>query len=330
MTRWGFVATGGIAATLAREVALAEGARSYAVASRDAGRARAFAEEHGFERSYGSYEELLADDAVDVVYVATPHRQHHAVVRPALEAGRSVLCEKAFTCTLAATRDLVGLARERELFCMEAMWTRFQPLVRRLVDLVADGAVGEVQMVQADLGFAAQDRPADHRLWDPSQGGGAMLDLGVYPVSFAHMLLGPPETVRAVGSVTGRGVDASAGVLLGWGSGAHATLSASLTGQVGRSAQVVGTTGRIALEPPFHHPPRLVLHRDGREPEEITAAHRGRGYVHMVEHVQECLAQGRTESPLMPLDDTVAVMATLEEALHQLGVTATDEGFPTP
>ncbi len=329
MSRWGFVGAGGIAATVARDLALTEGAEALAVGSRNLTRARSFAAEHGFERAYGSYAELFADDDVDVVYVATPHAQHHAVARPAMEAGRAVLVEKSFTVSSAAAVDLVAVARERGVFAMEAMWTRFLPLVRRLVDVVADGAIGEVRVVQADFGFPG---PADgtDRLWDPAQGGGAMLDLGVYPVSFAHLLLGPPSTVQVTGSLAATGVDADAGVLLGWDGGAHAALSCSLTSRMSGAARVVGTRGRVEVLSPFHHPPAFVLHRDGAEPEQVTATTTGRGYAHMLGHVQDCLAAGLTESPVMPLGATLQVMAVLDTALDRLGAVHVDEGFPPP
>ena len=328
-TRWGFVATGSIAATLADELAQVEGAVPFAVASRSVARARAFAETHGFERAYGSYDELLADTGVDVVYVATPHAQHHAVARRALEGGKPVLVEKAFTVSLAAARDLVALARSRELFCMEAMWMRFLPVMGRLRSLVADGAIGQVRSLRADLGFVREFR-GDDRLWDPSQGGGALLDLGVYPVSFAQMLLGTPSSVSVAGALGRGGVDTDAGLLLGWPGGEVAQLTCSITSEVEGSAQVVGTAGRIDVTPRFHHPPRLVVHRDSREPLVVEAAPVGRGYTHQLVAVAEALAAGRTESDVMPLDDTLAVMAVLDQALESLGAAAVDEGFARP
>jgi predicted dehydrogenase len=327
-TRWGFVATGGIAARLAGELALVEGAVPLAVASRDAGRARAFADAHGFERAYGSYAELVADPDVDVVYVATPHAQHHAVVRSLLDAGTAVLVEKPMTCTADAARDLVGLARERGTFLMEAMWTRFQPLVARLRALVADGAIGQLRTVTAEFGFRADPAAVAHRLLDPAQGGGALLDLGVYPVAFAQMLLGAPSSVAVTGSLASTGVDAEAALLLGWPGGEQALLSTSLISTPGGGATLIGTRGRIELEAPFHRTPRLVVHRAGAgEPEVVEAPYHARGYVHQLEHVQDCLARGLVESPVMPLADTLAVAQVLDTAMRALGAAPADEGF---
>lgn len=226
--RWGFLGTGAIAALVADDLVLVEGATWFAVASRTADRAATFAAAQGFERSYGSYAELLADPEVDVVYVATPHAQHHAVTSAVLAAGKPVLVEKAFTCTAAAARDLVEQATAAGVFMMEAMWTRFVPTIVQVRQWLADDAVGRVRQVQADLGFVAPYDPA-HRLFDPAQGGGALLDLGVYPVSFAQLVLGAPSTVHALGVLAENGVDVEGGLLLGHADGAQAVLSVSLT-----------------------------------------------------------------------------------------------------
>jgi predicted dehydrogenase len=324
--RWGFVGTGRIAATVAGDLHLVEGGSPYAVASRDSLRAKEFAAAHGFAVSYGSYADLLADPDVDVVYVATPHGQHHAVVSACLAAGKAVLVEKPVTVTLAAAQDLVDQARAGGVFLMEAMWTRFQPLVAELRRLVADGAIGRLRAVHADFGFV-QPFDVAHRLWDPAQGGGALLDLGVYPVSFAQMLLGAPSSVAVTGTLAESGVDAEAALLLGYPEGEAALLTASLTTMPSGTARLVGTAGRIDLEAPFHHTPALTVHRPGAEPERVTRPFVGRGYVHQLDEVQRCLAAGLTESPIMPLDDTLAVMAVLDEAMDRLGAVHADEGF---
>ena len=325
--RWGFLATGEVAARVAGDLALSRGAVAHAVASRDEGRAHAFARRHGFARAHGSYAALLADPEVDVLYVATPHAQHHALARAALEAGEPVLVEEPVTATAAAARDLVDLARERGLFLMESMRTRTQPLVRRLRQLVQDGAVGELRTVRADIGSRSPVTDPRHRLLDPGQGGGALLDVGVYPVSFAVMLLGAPSSTAAVGSLAATGVDAEAALLLGWPGGEQALLGCTLLAPAARAAELVGTRGRIEVAPSFQQPPRLVLRPDGGDPQVVEIPYRGAGYVDQLEHVQECLARGALESPLAPLADTLAVMAVLDAALGQLGAAHADEGF---
>ncbi|MCF6506178.1 Gfo/Idh/MocA family oxidoreductase [Blastococcus sp. MG754426] len=317
--RWGIVGPGRIAEKVVEDFAVVDGARAVAVASRSQERADGFAARHGLERAYGSYGEILADPDVDVLYVATPHPHHHQFALAALRAGKALLVEKAFTATTAGAAEVVDLARESGTFVMEAMWTRFQPAVARLNELVADGAIGEVRSVQADLGVSREYDPVD-RLFALELGGGALLDLGVYVVSFAQMLLGTPDRVVATGSLFPSGADAEAAILLGWEDGRNAALTTSLKYALPGTARVVGTTGWIDVVPRFHHPQTIVLHRDGAEPEEITRPQTGAGYAHELAEVTGCLRAGRTESPAMPLADTLVVQDVLGQAADQLGV----------
>jgi predicted dehydrogenase len=317
--RWGIVGPGRIAQSVMGDFPHVAGARPVAVASRSADRAQAFAQEHGLERAHGSYAGILADPDVDVLYLATPHPQHHAVALAAIEAGKALLVEKAFTATTAGAQEVVDAARANGVFVMEAMWTRFQPVVVRLRELVADGAIGEVRSVQADLGVDRVYDPAD-RLFALELGGGALLDLGVYVVSFAQMLLGAPDRVTAAGSTYPTGVDAEAALLLGWEDGRSATLTTSLRYPTPGSARVFGTGGWIDVLPRFHHPATIVLHRTGADPEEITLPPDGTGYSHELAEVTRCLQEGRTESAVMPLADTLAVQDVLGQAAVQLGV----------
>jgi predicted dehydrogenase len=317
--RWGVVGPGRIAENVIGDFAVVDGARPVAVASRSLDRARAFADRHGVDRAHGSYAEILADPDVDVLYVATPHPQHHALALGALRAGKALLVEKAFTATTAGAAEVVDLARETGVFVMEAMWTRFLPAVVALRELVADGAIGEVRSVQADLGVAREYDPTD-RLFDLALGGGALLDLGVYVVSFAQMLLGTPERVVAAGSLFPSGADAEASLLLDYGDGRAATLTTSLRNALPGQARVFGTTGWIDVLPRFHHPETIVLHRAGADPETITRPPLGAGYAHELIEVTECVRAGRGESAVMPLADTLAVQTLLGEAAEQLGV----------
>ncbi|MFJ8039663.1 Gfo/Idh/MocA family protein [Kitasatospora sp. NPDC096147] len=318
--RWGVLATGGIAAAFTEDLAAVEGAVVHAVASRTEAAARSFAGRYGIPRAYGSWQELAADPEVDVVYVATPHNAHQEATALLLAADKAVLCEKPFTLNAAQSAELIATARKRELFLMEAMWTYLNPTVRRIAELVADGAIGEVRSVQAEFGFVGPVDPA-HRLWDPALGGGALLDLGVYPVSFAQLLLGEPESVHAWASLTDRGVDANTGVVLGHASGATALLSCTLVAQSGQRAAVHGTEGWIELERDFFHPTGFTLHREGRDPEpHRTARGSGHGYGPEAAEVVRCLRAGLTESPYVPLDSTLAVMRTLDAVRERIGV----------
>jgi predicted dehydrogenase len=320
--RWGILATGGIAAAFTADLLDLPDAEVVAVASRTDASAKAFAERFGIPRAYGSWGALAEDAEVDVVYVATPHSAHREAAGLCLEAGRNVLCEKAFTLNAREAEELVGLARERGLFLMEAMWMYCNPLIRRLKALVDDGAIGEVRTVQADFGLSGPF-PASHRLRDPAQGGGALLDLGVYPVSFAQLLLGEPSDITARAVLSDEGVDLQTGMLLSWESGAHALVHCSIIGGTPVMASVTGSQGRIDIPYGFFHPDRFVLHRDGRDPEEFTAdpaAGTAASLKHEAVEVMRCLRAGETESPLVPLDGSLAVMRTLDAVRDRIGV----------
>jgi predicted dehydrogenase len=318
--RWGVVGPGRIATNVVGDLPLVDGAEAAAVASRTPERAEAFAAEHGFARAHGSYRAIVDDPDVDVLYIATPHPQHRAVALAAIEAGKAVLVEKAFTVTPAATREIVDAARGAGVFAMEAMWTRFQPAIVTLRELIADGAIGEVRAVQADLGTRPPYDPAS-RFFDPAIGGGALFDLAVYPISFAQMVLGTPDSVTAHGVLADTGVDVEEAILLGYPDGRSASLFASLRCYSPGAARVVGTDGWIEVPPRFHHPDSVVLTRTGHAPETYTTGHTGGGYYHELVEVTECIAAGRTESAVMPLDDTVAVqdiMAAVAERLRMV------------
>ncbi|MFF4781896.1 Gfo/Idh/MocA family protein [Streptomyces griseorubiginosus] len=320
--RWGILATGGIAAAFTADLVDLPDAEVVAVASRSEASAKAFAERFGIERAYGEWGALAEDADIDVVYVATPHSAHRAAAGLCLSAGRNVLCEKAFTLNVREAEELVGLAKDGGRFLMEAMWMYCNPLVRRLKALVDDGAIGEVRTVQADFGLAGPFPPA-HRLRDPAQGGGALLDLGVYPVSFAHLLLGEPSDVVARAVLSEEGVDLQTGALLSYDGGALASLHCSLTGGTATIASVTGSLGRIDIPNGFFHPDRFVLHRDGRDPEEFAAdpADGPRNSLkHEAREVMRALRAGETESPLVPLEGTLAVMRTLDAIRDRVGI----------
>jgi predicted dehydrogenase len=317
--RWGIVGPGRIASLVIKDFPYVAGAEAVAVASRSIDRAQTFATEHGLTRAYGSYAEIMADDGVDVIYIATPHPQHHAIALAAIAAGKAALVEKTFAATVAGAEEVIAAAQQRQVFVMEAMWTRFQPAIVAARALIDDGAIGEVRQLQADLGVDRPYNPAD-RLFDPAQGGGAMLDLGVYVVSFAQYFLGTPDRVEVSGSLAPTGVDAEAGLLLGYDDGRVATLLISLKHHTPGAARIQGTKGWIEVPPRFHHPHRILLHRRGQEPEMISRPPLGAGYSHELLEVTERVRAGRIESAIMPLQDTLAVQRILNEACEKLGV----------
>jgi predicted dehydrogenase len=317
--RWGIAGPGRIAEKVVEDLVHVPDAVVTAVGSRSIDRARAFAQRHQLPRAHGSYAELLRDPEIDAVYIATPHPQHHAVALAGIAAGKALLIEKTFTATVAGAEEIVNAARQQGVFVMEAMWTRFQPAIvtaRRLID---EGVIGEVRQVQADLGVDRPYDPAD-RLFDRAQGGGAMLDLGVYVVSLAQYFLGTPERVEVSGSLAPTGVDAEVGLLLAYEDGKAASLLTSLRHATPGAARIHGTGGWIEIPPRFHHPNRIVLRRRGAEPEEIVAPATGTGYGHEFIEVGQCLRAGRLESDVMPLADTLAVQRILNSACKRLGV----------
>lgn len=323
MVRWAVLGPGRIAERVAADFAHVADGELVAVGSRSAERAEEFAQRHGIPRSHGSYAELLADDGVDAVYVATPHSWHAVHGRQVLEAGKALLMEKAFTATLAGAESVVATARERGVFAMEAMWTRFQPAIVRMRELIADGAIGEVRGVEADLGTVREIEPED-RMFSLELGGGTILDLGVYVVSLAQMVLGNPTHVATTGSLLRTGVDGESSYLLSYGDGRSAILRASFYSTPGM-ARIIGTDGWIDVPPRFHHPDRILLHRPGGEDvEEILAPPSSAGYSLEVDEVNRCLADGLSESPVMPLADTLAVQGVLQQAADEIGVALRD------
>ena len=315
--RWGVLGTGAIAHTFARDLGYIDDGIIVAVGSRSATSAQEFGDEFSVPRSYGSYEDLARDDQVEAIYVATPHSHHFAHANLALEYGKAVLVEKAFTTTARDARDLVALARSRGLFLMEAMWTRYLPHIVALRQLVSDGALGDLVAVEADHGKWFAPDPTS-RLFAPELGGSALLDLGVYPVSFASMLLGTPASVVALVDPAFSGVDDRVSMLFGYASGAHAVLTCTSRARSATRACVTGTEARIEIDGDFYAPTSFTLiKRDGgRERFEFSSL--GRGLQYQAQEVARCLREGRHESAIMPLDETVAIMETMEAVLEFL------------
>jgi predicted dehydrogenase len=315
--RWGILGTGGIARSFADDLRLTDSGVVAAVGSRTRESADRFADQFGVDRRHASYESLVADRDVDVIYIATPHPMHRDNALLALRAGKHVLVEKAFTMNAAQAREIVALARERDLFAMEAMWTRFLPHVAVIRDWLARGLLGDIVTVTADHGqWFAED--AGFRLFAPELGGGALLDLGVYPVSFASMVLGSPRAILALSDPAFTGVDAQTSMLFGYDSGAQAVLTCTLRAKSPTRAAIVGTAARIEVEGNFYAPAAVTLiPRDGTAPTRVAPPHEGRGLRHQADEVARRLAAGDRESPLMPLEETIAIMETMDTVLAQ-------------
>jgi predicted dehydrogenase len=319
--RWGILATGWIAERFTDDLKLLDGALVTAVGSRSDESAERFAAAYAIPHAHGSWQALADDPDVDVVYVATPHSAHYEATKLCLAAGKAVLCEKPFTLDTPTAQELVDLATADNLFLMEAMWTRTNPAIRRMLELVADGAIGEVTSVEASFGVQGPFEPS-HRLRDPKLGGGALLDLGVYPLTVAHIFLGDPSEIRAWASLYPEGTDANTGIVLGHPSGAVATLHCGSMGESAQRATVVGTHGRFEIPQPFFTPDRFTMVRRG-DAEEISMPLRGHGMGYEAEEVMRCLREGLLESPLVSHEITLAMMRTCDIIREQIGVSYT-------
>lgn len=322
--RWGILAPGFIAHEFTRDLRTA-GLDVVAVGSRRLESAQAFAAEYDIPHAHGSYAQLVADPDVDIVYIASPHSHHreHAIL--ALEAGKHVLIEKAVTLNAAEATAIRDVAVQRGLLAMEAMWTRYLPHMRRIHELIADGALGGVRTVVADHTQALPTDPA-HRLNALELGGGALLDLGIYPVSFAVDLLGPVAQVRATGRLGETGADTEVAIALAHASGTVSSLVTSSRGAGPNIAHIVGTRARIDIDRVWYTPTSFrVTATDGTVIEEYVSQVEGRGMQFQALHAERLIREGRTDSDLLPFDESIAIMRTLDDIRAQLGVTYPQE-----
>jgi predicted dehydrogenase len=325
--RWGILGCGSIARQWAAAIPLVSGAELCAVGSRSLERAEAFALELGARRAHGTYLALAQDLEVDAVYVATPHPFHAQNVLLCLDHGKAVLCEKPFTLNAAEAKAVAARAKEKKLLVMEAMWTRFFPGMARVRELLADGAIGAVRFVTADFGFKARFDPHG-RLFDPTLGGGALLDVGVYCVSLASMILGKPNEVMAVATRAPTGVDAASAYLLSHPGGQIAVLQAAVTVNTPTEATISGEAGSIRLHSPFFKPSRITVSRKGDVDSTEEFAFEGNGYQFEIAEFCACLSEGRLESTILPLRESVQVMETLDALREAMGVRYPGEPEP--
>ena len=289
----------------------ARGAVMAAAADPDEARRRHIADLYPGVRLVPGADELIEATDIDALVIATPVGLHFDQARRALENGKHVLVEKPFTMNAAEAEELVATARDAGLFLMEAMWARFVPQMVEVRRLLAEGALGEVVTVIADHGqWFAEDR--EFRLFAPELGGGALLDLGIYPVSFASMVLGTPDRVVALADPAFTGVDAQTSILLGHPGGAHAVLTCTLAAKGPTQAAIIGTEARIEIEGPFYAPSAFTLTPREGEPQRSEPPHKGRGMLYEADEVARCIGEGLLESPAMPLDETVAIMRTMD------------------
>ena len=317
--RWGIIATGVIANDFAADLQKLDDAEIVAVGSRSQASADAFGDKYGIPHRYAGYEGVAADPDVDVVYVGTPHSFHHANTLMALQAGKHVLCEKAFAINAKQAAEMIALAREKNLFLMDAIWSRFFPSYAHIRKLLADGALGDVRMVTADFGFKA---PLNEiaRLVEPALAGGALLDIGVYNVQLASMVFGKPEKITASATLGSTGVDEQLGMVFNYAGGQMAVLGATFQAETTQEAHIIGTEGRIHLHKKFWHPTSLGVSMGEKPMEVLDFPVEGHGLRLEAQAVMTHIRNGETESPLMPLDETLSIMHTMDEVRAKVGV----------
>ena len=317
--RWGILGSGWIARQMAEALRVLPDAELIAIGSRSRDKAEAFGQEFDVPLRFDRYEDLVDSSDVDVVYIATPHSSHAHDATLALQAGKPVLCEKALTVNAREAEAVIAEARAGGLFLMEAMWSRFVPAMVKLREWMAAGVIGEIRHVSATIGWA-REYEANSRLFDRGLAGGALLDIGVYPISLFSMLLGAPTKVAGVMHPAPNGVDAQCAGSLVYPSGALATFAASLSSDLPCDALVVGSEGRIRIHAPIVAPEALTrVTPDGGE-ETIQLPHLGNGYPHEVIEVMECLRAGKLESTVMPLDESLAIVQTMDTLREPWGL----------
>jgi predicted dehydrogenase len=317
--RWGILGPGKIANKFATALTLAGNATLAAVASRDEGRAREFAAAHNAARAYGNYSQLAEDPDIDAVYISSPHGYHaeHAIL--CLRKGKAVLCEKPLALNAREVQDMVDAARTHNAFLMEAMWSRFLPIMEKTLRLIGEGAIGSIRYVRADFGFAAPVNP-DGRLYNLRLGGGALLDVGIYPLFLCLQLLGPPDSIRAVGHLASTGADETTHAILQYRDGRSAVISCSITCQTSITAEIAGTEGMILIPSPWYKNDRLTLRRTGQDPQLITVEPMVNGFEYQVREVARCLDQGLVESPAMPHSFSLTISRIMDAIRAQIGM----------
>jgi predicted dehydrogenase len=320
--RWGILGCGKIARKFASDLYLVKDAKLVAVASREQSTAEAFAREFPSQFVHGSYQALVENKEVDVIYIATPHALHYEHVRLCLQYGKAVLCEKAFTINLPEAKELIEMANEKGVFIMEAFWTRFLPHYLKMKAMISEGKIGTIKYVNAEFGFKPTP-PVSQRIYDPSLGGGSLLDIGVYPVFLALDILGKPDQIDASMVPASTGVDDQCSIRFRYNSGCVAHLFSSFASNLATGADIAGDQGRIRLTHRFHGPttnleyyPSIVDTRQLIDFERSI----GNGYEYEARHVTECIKNGLLQSPVRTHADTLLLMETLDEIRRLAGI----------
>ncbi len=311
--QWGILGSGSIAGKFVTSARVVEGVEVAAAASRTPGRAEEFARKHGIPRHFDSYEALLAAPDIDAIYVANTHNFHFESVKAALDHGKPVLCEKPFVTSAAEARELVALAREKDLFLMEAMWTRFLPAIGQVRDWLAEGHIGRIRQIRAEFGFRG-DWPADGRMWNPDLAGGSLYDMGIYPLSFISMVMegAAPASITSTAELGPTGVDASTGFLLRYPDGAIAFGASSFETNLDCRATILGEDGSIILPHSFHAADSVELRTKNETLIRKFSCPPPESFRYQIEEATRLIRNGKLESPIMPLAETVRLAETID------------------
>ena len=324
-TRWGILGTGYIAQKFAEALAFIPEAELAAVGSRSLESARVFGARYHAARAYGTYQELVEDAQVDVVYVATVNSVHRQNCLAALQAGKPVLCEKPFTVNSAEAEEVIAFAHRQGLFLMEALWTRFIPAFVVARQMWESGVIGELRVVESEIAFINEKTPPAP-LYDPALAGGCLLDMGAYPISLAHIVFGEPDRIASLGSIGASGVDEQTGMLFGYRGGQLGLGYSSFQVESPKEATVVGTKGYIRIHTPYFCPSAFTLHLNGKEPERFDVPYEGNGWNYEAVEVIQCLQEGKLESQVVPHGETLALMRTMDRIREQIGLKFPFEG----
>lgn len=318
MIKWGIIGAGNIAHSFAKDLALVNGGKLSAVGSRSLERAASFAAQYGAPNAFGSYEELFNSGTVDVIYIATPHTSHASLSIAAMKAGNHVLCEKPIGVYQGQVQEMIQVAKENNVFLMEALWSRFNPTIKKVKEIIEDGIIGDIGYLHADFAFYALDRDENGRLLNPALAGGSLLDIGIYPIFLSYLLLGMPKRIEANAHFHTTGVEMQTSMIFDYEK-AQAILYSGLNSNSEMKAQIAGSEGSIFIHPRWHETTGYTLEKDKE-----TTVHEigkvGKGYAHEIEEVHSCLAAGKLQSDLWSHQNSLDLINLMDTVRSKTGI----------
>jgi len=318
MIKWGIVGAGNIAHSFSKDLALVDGGKLVSVASRSLSKAQNFANEYGAPNAYGSYEELFNSGTVDIIYLATPHTSHADLSIAAMVAGNAVLCEKPMGVNKVEVENMIAVAKENNVFLMEALWSRFNPTIKKVKELVDNGTIGDIGYLLSDFAFYALDRDEEGRLLNPDLAGGSLLDIGIYPIFLAYLMLGKPKDIKATANFYKTGVEMQCSMIFNYDN-AQAILYSGLNSNSEKKSEIAGSKGSIFIHPRWHETTGYTLEKDGKTISNEVGK-RGKGYVHEIEEVHDCINSGKTESDLWSHQNSLDLIGIMDSVRKKTGI----------